>query len=204
MRQEGAGDMRAIAWILCLSVLAASAACQSTRPSTGTTAPAADSSGEPRPDGSADTSATRDAPSAADPDRKGCVQGECETGTGAFVYDNGDRYTGSFKGGLRDGNGIMEYTNGDRYEGSYVADQRNGRGTYTYKNGDVYAGEFKNGGREGSGSYRFAASGETYVGEFRDDGASGDGTFKRGEEQLRCALKGKAVLCEIGSASSGQ
>lgn len=196
--------MRAIPWILCLSMVAISAACQSARPSSGTNGPATDPSGEPRPDRSADTSATREVPAAADPDRKGCVQGECETGTGMFVYDSGDRYTGSFRGGLRDGNGIMEYTNGDRYEGTYLADQRNGRGTYTYKSGDVYVGEFKNGGREGSGSYRFAASGETYVGEFRDDGTSGDGTFKRGDEQLRCTLKGKSVLCEASTPAGGQ
>lgn len=191
--------MRRILLLLSLSFIAVLSACQSSQPTKGNGS-SADSSGEPRPDAGNATTTNREMKGDAEPDRKGCVQGDCETGTGAFIYEGGDRYTGSFKAGLREGKGIMEYANGDRYEGTYVNDQRDGQGSYTYKNGDVYVGQFKNGGREGSGTYRFAASGETYVGEFRDDGSAGDGTFKRGDEQLHCTLKGKSVFCEPAAA----
>lgn len=159
-----------------------------------------DTSGEPGPEKkeavTSDTAAKRDIAPQTDPNQQGCVQGNCENGAGMFVYPSGDRYTGNFKNGLREGPGVMEYANGDRYEGGYAADQRQGQGTYTFKNRDVFVGQFRQGSRDGAGTYRFADTGEMFLGELKEDGNSGEGTLKKGDQEMRCSLKGKSILCE--------
>jgi hypothetical protein len=52
----------------------------------------------------------------------GCTQGHCDDGQGTFIFDDGTKYVGQFKGG---------------YE--------NGKGTYINKNGYMWSGEFKDG-----------------------------------------------------------
>lgn len=75
----------------------------------------------------------------------GCIEGNCVNGTGKYVYDNGDVYTGSFKNDLREGSGSFLYTDGEKFSGTYLEDKKQGPGEYHFKNGDKYVGEFQNG-----------------------------------------------------------
>ena len=36
-----------------------------------------------------------------------CVEGDCENGTGTFVYADGEKYVGEWSNGLRDGEGTL-------------------------------------------------------------------------------------------------
>lgn len=132
---------------------------------------------------------------------KGCVLGDCQTGTGTFVYENGDRYVGAFKDGQRDGKGTFEYANGDRFVGEYAAGKRNGEGTYIFKNGDRYVGRFKDGLRDGQGVYTFNQGG-VFRGEFVEDGNKGAGTLVQGEKPFECDLRNRGLFCE--SAKEGK
>jgi hypothetical protein len=169
-----------------------------------------DSSGEPGPEkketvSNESVSKREMPPGTTDQNQKGCVQGDCENGVGMFVYPTGDRYSGAFKDGVREGQGVMEYSNGDRYEGGYAHDQRQGQGTYTFKNKGVFVGQFHQGAREGAGTYRFSDSGEMFLGEIKDDGNSGEGSLKKGDQEFRCSLKGREVLCQTAAEKpSGQ
>ena len=128
-------------------------------------------------------------------DGKGCVIGDCENGSGTFVYENGDRYVGAFKNGERDGKGTFEYTNGDRFVGGYAAGARDGEGTYEFKNGDRYVGMFRNGLRAGKGVYTFGKGG-VFRGDFVEDGDKGEGTLVQGETPFKCDLRNKGLYCE--------
>ncbi len=133
-----------------------------------------------------------------DPDtagKSGCIGGNCETGTGTYIYETGDRYVGPFEKGLREGTGVMEYANGDRYEGEYHSDIRQGNGTYIFRNKDVYAGRFNNGIREGKGAYTFAETGEVFEGEFVEDGKMATGYIKRGEDYYLCEIREAKLFC---------
>lgn len=126
---------------------------------------------------------------------QGCISGNCDTGTGTYVYESGDRYTGPFEKGQREGTGVMEYANGDRYEGEYHADIRQGNGTYIFRNKDVYAGRFNAGVREGKGAYTFAETGEVFEGEFAEDGKKANGYIKRGDNYYLCKITDRKLFC---------
>lgn len=98
----------------------------------------------------------------------GCAEGDCNNGTGIFVYNNGDCYEGENSSNVRHGQGVMYYKNwNERYEGSWVNDNRVGRGILDFNNGDSYTGEFKLNVPWGIGVYRYA-DGSTEQGEFFD------------------------------------
>lgn len=128
-------------------------------------------------------------------DGKGCVVGNCETGSGTYVYENGDRYVGAFKDGQRDGKGTFEYANGDRFIGNYAGGNRNGDGTYAFQNGDRYVGSFNNGLRAGKGVYTFGKGG-VFSGDFVEDGNKGEGTLVQGETPFDCDLRNRGLYCE--------
>ncbi|MBW7858807.1 MAG: hypothetical protein H3C43_11070 [Leptonema sp. (in: Bacteria)] len=129
-------------------------------------------------------------------DGKGCVSGDCQNGTGTYIYDTKDKYTGAFKNGLRNGMGIMEYSNGDRFEGQYENDSRQGNGTYIFANKDVFVGQFVKGIREGAGSYTFSESGETFIGQLQNDGNQGEGSVNKEGDEFKCKLNGRKLQCE--------
>ncbi|MBW7857581.1 MAG: hypothetical protein H3C43_04640 [Leptonema sp. (in: Bacteria)] len=129
------------------------------------------------------------------PDKIGCIGGNCETGTGTYIYETGDRFVGPFEKGKRQGTGVMEYSNGDRYAGEYDKDIRHGNGTYKFANNDIYEGRFKNGLREGKGNYTFAETGEVFEGEFAKDGATAKGFIKRGVDYYLCEMQNGTLFC---------
>nr|WP_232371734.1 hypothetical protein [Leptospira ainazelensis] len=151
---------------------------------------------EAAPSGASDRSAN------ADPDAKptqGCIQGECNSGSGTYVYDNGDEYRGSFQNGLRNGPGRIKYANGDRFDGGFKDDLKEGKGTYIFKNGALLEGTFQAGSMMGPGKVRFPDT-SVYEGDFQDERNSAEGTMSSsfdGSKQ-NCRIQNKIVLCGGG------
>lgn len=106
----------------------------------------------------------------------GEMQGGKLNSEGTLVYDNGDRYDGSFVDSRRVGRAIYIHANGDRYEGDFKDDRRTGNGMFAYHNGGRYEGDFVNGVYEGHGTFIFA-NGDRYEGAFRGGLPNGSGTF---------------------------
>ena len=100
----------------------------------------------------------------------GCVSGDCEDGTGVFVYPTGERYAGEFEESDKHGEGTEYYADGKvKYKGNFRDNVRSDYGVYYYRNGDKYMGWFKNNVPNGKGTYYFA------------DGDRIAATFKNGQ-----------------------
>lgn len=125
----------------------------------------------------------------------GCIEGNCVNGTGKYVYDNGDVYTGSFKNDLREGSGSFLYTDGEKFSGTYLEDKKQGPGEYHFKNGDKYVGEFQNGQINGKGTYSFK-DGKSVSGDFTSDGQEGIGVLTDEGKARNCKIAGRKLLCE--------
>lgn len=98
----------------------------------------------------------------------GCVSGDCEDGTGTFVYPTRERYTGEFEEGDKHGEGVEYYADGKlKYKGNFRDNLRSDYGVYYYRNGDKYAGWFQNNIPNGKGTY-FFADGDKIVATFRN------------------------------------
>ena len=98
----------------------------------------------------------------------GCVSGDCEDGTGTFVYPTRERYVGEFEEGDKHGEGIEYYADGKlKYKGNFRDNLRSDYGVYYYRNGDKYAGWFQNNIPNGKGTY-FFADGDKIVATFKN------------------------------------
>lgn len=98
----------------------------------------------------------------------GCVSGDCEDGTGTFIYPTRERYVGEFEEGDKHGEGIEYYADGKlKYKGNFRDNLRSDYGVYYYRNGDKYAGWFQNNIPNGKGTYLFA-DGEKIVATFKN------------------------------------
>jgi hypothetical protein len=95
----------------------------------------------------------------------GCISGNCDNGSGTYVYQTGNKYVGSFKG--------------SKY---------NGQGTLFFANGDKYVGDFKSGNYNGFGTYTFAADGRKYVGEWKNSLYEGEGTMYYSNGDIKSGL----------------
>ena len=60
-----------------------------------------------------------------------------KSGSGTFLWPNGDRYNGEFSNNSRHGYGVQQWSDGSRYEGYFVDDKRAGKGVHVWKNGEV-------------------------------------------------------------------
>jgi hypothetical protein len=114
-------------------------------------------------------------------------------GAGVYIWDNGDRYDGTFAQDRPDGRGKYHFANGDSYEGEVKGGVIVGRGTYTTKAGDVFEGAFASGKPHGVGVYRFA-NGDRYEGEMDQGRLQGRGRYvtKSGERIEAPFAEGKA------------
>ncbi|MBU6340772.1 MAG: caspase family protein [Bacteroidetes bacterium] len=71
----------------------------------------------------------------------GCVQGDCESGMGTYVYKEGSaKYVGAFKNKFPHGKGICTYATGDRYVGEWAEGAFEGAGTLFLHDGTEVAG----------------------------------------------------------------
>ena len=98
----------------------------------------------------------------------GCISGDCEDGSGVFIYPTGERYAGEFEEGDKHGEGIEYYADGKlKYKGNFRDNLRSDYGVYFYRNGDKYAGWFQKNVPNGKGTYYFA-DGEHLATTFRN------------------------------------
>ena len=101
--------------------------------------------------------------------KTGCISGNCENGSGTYVYANGFRFEGDFVNGKREGRGFLKDPDGGTYDGMWSNDFFNGQGT-------KYTGEWKDGIQDGYGIY-FYANGDKYTGYFKNNKFNGKGTY---------------------------
>ncbi len=76
---------------------------------------------------------------------KGCISGDCENGAGTYVFQEGDKYIGTFKNGLPHGRGTIFYKDGRRYEGEIQEGYLQGYGTLFTQKGQSISGYWKEG-----------------------------------------------------------
>jgi len=72
----------------------------------------------------------------------GCISGDCYSGYGTYIWDNGDKYVGNWANNNREGFGTYYFANGDKYIGDWKDGTYHGFGTYTYKGGKVEKGNW--------------------------------------------------------------
>ena len=68
----------------------------------------------------------------------GCVEGNCDTGSGVYHYEgqlSGQQYDGQWLAGERRGAGTHHYTGGHWDEGDWLAGKRQGQGVYVHADG---------------------------------------------------------------------
>ena len=86
--------------------------------------------------------------------KSGCT-GNCFSGSGTFVFHNGDKYSGAWRSGKRHGQGTYVYGEGPRmgiqYTGQWKLDHQHGEGVLQYPDGRMYRGSFVNDEMNGQG-----------------------------------------------------
>jgi hypothetical protein len=75
----------------------------------------------------------------------GCIKGDCQNGSGTYIFKNGARYNGQFLNKLPHGEGKAEYANGERYEGEWAGGSFNGFGTLHLVDGGKASGYWREG-----------------------------------------------------------
>ncbi len=68
---------------------------------------------------------------------KDCNNYFCDVEEGQYIYRDGTRYLGEFRGGKPIGKGTVFYANGDKYVGNWDTNRPQGNGILYFKNGRV-------------------------------------------------------------------
>lgn len=130
-----------------------------------------------------------------DPQKKGCVSGDCESGFGKYILNNSkyyyNYYEGNFKNGERNGKGMLvknTYSNYDkkfteslRYVGQFKNGKYHGKGKETVILNE-YEGNWKEGKKDGYGVFTVGSGISIHKGNWLNDKKSGKGkeTFSSG------------------------
>ena len=96
-----------------------------------------------------------------------CVAGDCVDGQGRATFGNGDRYAGSWRGGLMHGQGTYRYKSGAVYTGAFRRGKVEGRGTVRYPDGAYFVGTWRANRKHGPGKL-VRPSGKTEHGTWAD------------------------------------
>ncbi len=80
--------------------------------------------------------------------------------------EDGNQFSGLFKGGVLNGEGSYQSNDGESYSGGFRDDSFHGQGRFQNAEGDTWLGRFEDGSLEGKGEFK-GADGRHYVGEFR-------------------------------------
>ncbi|GAB3891015.1 hypothetical protein [Spirosoma agri] len=121
------------------------------------------------------------APSTTNRATVGCISGDCEDGTGTFVYPTRERYAGEFEEGDKHGEGVEYYADGRvKYKGNFRDNLRTDYGVYFFLNGDKYAGWFQKNMPNGKGTYYFADGGRL-VATFKNGQPVAGGVFYKAD-----------------------
>ncbi len=81
------------------------------------------------------------------------LTGNCENGTGIYIFKNGDSYTCQWKEGKKNGMGIIYFKGAGTYIGNFSNDQRNGFGVMQWVETGRYEGQWKDGQMDGDGVF---------------------------------------------------
>ena len=74
-----------------------------------------------------------------------CIQGDCNTGKGTFIFPSGTKYEGDFLNGEIHGKGTCYYKDGSVYVGNWVHRFPEGDGELIQKDGTKKSGKWKRG-----------------------------------------------------------
>lgn len=108
-----------------------------------------------------------------------CIEGNCFTGSGKFIFKNGDSYNGAWFKGKMDGQGSYTWKNGDVYKGAFLEGEMEGRGSLTFANGDRYIGTWEANKMQGRGHYIWESPGDAMAqNKFEGDWIEGAMKFK--------------------------
>lgn len=110
-----------------------------------------------------------------DPALSQCLEGDCVNGRGTARFEDGRKYTGTWKDGRIHGQGTMDFADGSTYVGQWENDLPQGLGQLTYNSGDRFQGSFRKGLRHGFGTYQTGE--ETYRGLWTNDLPHGYGVI---------------------------
>lgn len=73
-----------------------------------------------------------------------CIDGDCQTGKGAILHPDNNKYVGNFQEGLPHGLGTLFYPDGRRYTGEWVNGKREGGGVMVFSDGNLQRGLWRN------------------------------------------------------------
>jgi len=111
-----------------------------------------------------------------------CLEGDCKNGTGTYLFENNNKYTGSFKEGVPHGEGSMVYfSDSSEYSGAWVEGKKQGKGIFKFKKNGVivatYEGFFINNQMHtNTGEIaKFTTSDFLYEGQFTNNLRTGKG-----------------------------
>ncbi len=74
---------------------------------------------------------------------KGCVDGDCISLVGKYLFVNGDKYNGEWREGKRYGYGRYDWKNGEWYLGDFTDDKITGTGSFHLLSGKWIGGNFE-------------------------------------------------------------
>lgn len=87
---------------------------------------------------------------------------------GTYSYGNGDKYNGSFSGGIPSSRGTYTYANGAKYIGQFKNGKFEGYGSFTGNDEDMFVGLWKGGLKHGDGIH-YLSTGDIYIGRYEND-----------------------------------
>ncbi len=76
-----------------------------------------------------------------------CVSGDCQNGTGIYLFPSGAKYVGQFQAGKPEGIGSCYYTDGSKYQGQWRLGFPEGEGIRIDSDGTQHRGKWKRGQR---------------------------------------------------------
>lgn len=78
-------------------------------------------------------------------EQTGCIAGDCENGSGTYVFQGGAIYNGEFRQGEIHGRGICYYPDGSQYRGNWTRRYPDGQGVKTWPDGRSHSGLWRMG-----------------------------------------------------------
>ncbi len=130
-----------------------------------------------------------------------CIDGNCYSGMGSYVFSSGARYRGEFLKGQLHGKGTCFFTNGDIYDGQWYRNVRQGEGEFRKKDGTVYKGSFRHNQPHGKGILIFP-DGSFFKSDWERGESVGKGFLTNTDGQVLQGQWSDGVFTPVPSVSS--